>query len=351
MSGFEEEWDDGVLGDVLGDVLLGVVSSHLLLVDVLFKDITHYIGINFVIGTKRAFVQMPAKLVEKVKQFLEGSVGDIYIGVALFELVDLEETAVEIGNFSKQFLHLGIEFAFTGGLAQTVVEESQEEIAIERLEFILTPGLLHYRHTVTQVVGIAIEKALLLNEVHKHQPIEHKGGVPLEIGISFDALDELEKGSVFSLEALVELLGNFIYIEGGASAASDIHDRYILFFVDTNGNLVEALDERIAGLRNIEAVIAAGEGFAWLTANPLPDLLSRGLVGVDDEMLAGGLGNLMIDLQARGPIWDRGADKGYKTTLLGDSDQLEGPAVQSDIKLGLVIIPAQMFAKEGLEIE
>ena len=46
---FQQPRDDGVAGDVAGDVFLGVVGAHLLLVDVLFEDVAQHVGIDFVV--------------------------------------------------------------------------------------------------------------------------------------------------------------------------------------------------------------------------------------------------------------------------------------------------------------
>ena len=50
--GVKQEGDDRVLGDVLGDVLLGVVGPHLLLVDVLLEDVAEDVGVDLVVGLR-----------------------------------------------------------------------------------------------------------------------------------------------------------------------------------------------------------------------------------------------------------------------------------------------------------
>ena len=76
LSGVEQEGDDGVPGDVAGDVLLGVVGSHLLLVDVLLEDVAEDIRVDLVVLPVRSLVQVPAIVVEEVEDSLEGRVGD-----------------------------------------------------------------------------------------------------------------------------------------------------------------------------------------------------------------------------------------------------------------------------------
>ena len=73
--GVEQERDDRVLADVLGDVLLGVVGAHLLLVDVLLEDVAEHVGVDLVVGTQRAFVEVPLLLVEVVEDRSKASSG------------------------------------------------------------------------------------------------------------------------------------------------------------------------------------------------------------------------------------------------------------------------------------
>src|SRR5438270_289047 len=82
--------------------------------------------------------------------------------------------------------------------------EPEQEVAVERVEFVLPAFGLDAMEPVAQVVVIAVEEAFLLNEVNKHQAVEHQRRVPLGIGHAADALDELQEGLVFGLEAVVE---------------------------------------------------------------------------------------------------------------------------------------------------
>ena len=66
-GGIEQERQDGVLADVFGDVLLRVIRPHLLLVDVFLEDVAEDVGIDFVVGAKRAFIEMPLILVEVIE--------------------------------------------------------------------------------------------------------------------------------------------------------------------------------------------------------------------------------------------------------------------------------------------
>ncbi len=57
--GIEQVRDNRVLGDVLGDVFLGVVRPHLLLIDVFLEDVADYVRVDFVVGTTGALVEVP----------------------------------------------------------------------------------------------------------------------------------------------------------------------------------------------------------------------------------------------------------------------------------------------------
>ena len=74
--GIEQIGDDRVLADVAGDVLLGVVGPHLLLVDVLLEDVAQHVGVDFVVGAQGALVQVPVIGVEEVEKSFECRVGD-----------------------------------------------------------------------------------------------------------------------------------------------------------------------------------------------------------------------------------------------------------------------------------
>ncbi len=79
--------EDRVLADVVGDVFLGVVGAHLLLVDVLLEDVAQHVGVDLVVVAQWAVVQMPLILVEEVEEALEGRVGDLDgLAVALLDL-------------------------------------------------------------------------------------------------------------------------------------------------------------------------------------------------------------------------------------------------------------------------
>ena len=68
-----------VLTDVFGDFFLGVISPHLLLINVFFEYIAEHIGVDFVPLAQRAFVQVPLPLTEEIEDALERLVTGIWI--------------------------------------------------------------------------------------------------------------------------------------------------------------------------------------------------------------------------------------------------------------------------------
>ena len=89
-GGVEQKGDDGVAGDVAGDVLLGVVGPHLFLVDVLLEDVAEHVRVDLVVLPVGSLVQMPAVAVKELKDSLEGLVGDADVRVATLQFVLVE---------------------------------------------------------------------------------------------------------------------------------------------------------------------------------------------------------------------------------------------------------------------
>ena len=98
-------------------------------------------------------------------------------------------------------------------------------------------------------------------------------------------------------------------------------------------------------------MVPAGERFARLPADPVPDLLTCWFVGVDDEMLADGLCDLVVNLEARRAVQHGTADESDEAAFLGDGRQADGVAVHGDVEVGLMLVPAQVLVEEGLEVE
>src|SRR5260370_38495015 len=112
----------------------------------------------------------------------------------------IEQPTIEIGNLSEQ----AIEFWYMGALAQSFVKKFQQEVAVEGMELVFAPFLLHTLQSVGEIVGVTIQpawylcvqEALALDEIDEHQAVEHERGVPLAISLRVNPPDEVQERSV-----------------------------------------------------------------------------------------------------------------------------------------------------------
>ena len=78
---------------------------------------------------------------------------------------------------------------------------------------------------MTQVSGVAIEKAFPLQKIAEHQPIQHERCVPVEQATISETGNELSERILLNLELFVEILSDFVPVEGVAQSfhnASDV---------------------------------------------------------------------------------------------------------------------------------
>ena len=233
LGGIEEERKDSVFADVLGDVLFGIVGPHLLLVDILLEDVAEHIGVDLAVAAQRAIIQVPVELIEEREELLKRLVGDGDLRVRALQHMHIEQAAVEIGHVAQQRL----EFWCMHTLTQPLMEELQQEIAVEGVELILSPFLLHETQPVGEIVGIAIEparcfcvqEALALDEIDEHQAVEHERGIPLAISLRVNPTDEIQERSMFAFEAVIELLRDALDIESFCHAPGHLGHLQALF--------------------------------------------------------------------------------------------------------------------------
>ena len=98
----EQEGNDGVSANVAGDVFLGVVGPHLLLVDVLLEDVAKDVRVDFLVVVEWPVVQVPLVGIEEIEYPPERLIRDMDVLVIPFQIVHLEEAAVQIGNPTQQ---------------------------------------------------------------------------------------------------------------------------------------------------------------------------------------------------------------------------------------------------------
>src|SRR5687768_1174416 len=116
---------------------------------------------------------MPFVSIEEVEDYLERLVGDIDRRVSGLELMDLEQPAVEVGHSSQEAIQLG---GPRLRLTETLMEKANEEASVEGEERGGAGTVLDALKSMSQVVAIVVEEALLLDEVDEHQAVEHDGG-------------------------------------------------------------------------------------------------------------------------------------------------------------------------------
>jgi len=65
LGSIKQRGDDRILANVFSDVFLGVVSPHLLLVNVLLEDVPEHVRIDLAIIAQGERIEMPFVLIEK----------------------------------------------------------------------------------------------------------------------------------------------------------------------------------------------------------------------------------------------------------------------------------------------
>ena len=91
-------------------------------------------GLISLIVAKRTGIQVPIPFVEECEQPLEGLVRDVELGVPLLELVDVEQPTVEVRHRAQECRQVGVQHPFTRRLVEALVEEDNEEVAVEGQE-------------------------------------------------------------------------------------------------------------------------------------------------------------------------------------------------------------------------
>src|SRR5436853_7828925 len=83
---------------------------------------------------------------------------------------------------------------------------------------------------MAQIVAISIKEAFLLDEVDKHQAVEHARGIAFAVALGLNALDRFKKGFALLLEARVKLLGDAVGAEILPRARGDLAEARFFYF-------------------------------------------------------------------------------------------------------------------------
>jgi hypothetical protein len=106
--------------------------------------------------------------------------GYINVGVCFLKFMHRKQAAIQIRHIPNQLREISP--ARTLVLPQSFMKQAAQEQTIEGMK-VAFAGLLTYKlHTVGQIILVAVEEAFLLDEVNKHQAVEHQRGVPSLVG-------------------------------------------------------------------------------------------------------------------------------------------------------------------------
>src|SRR5260370_11713146 len=127
--------------------------------------------------------------------------------------------------------------------SKAIMAEPEQKIAVEGMKRILPILLLHHPQAVGEIIRVTVERAwpfcieeaLSLDEVDKHQAVEHQRRVPLAVRLGGDALDEFQEGGVLDLETIIEFPGDALHIEGFTHPSRDDQRVQSLFLADREG--------------------------------------------------------------------------------------------------------------------
>ena len=241
-------------GHVAGYVRLGVVRAVLFLsgigeVDVLLEDEPEDVGVDLIRFAGRTLIEMPAPRVEEVEQRLECAVTDLDV-VRLLQFVRLEDAAVHIRHVADDALGLGLcVVAAVGRAAETHVEQRQQESLVERVEPVCAVVLAHHPQAAAQVVPVAVQEPLALDEVDEHDPVQQDRRVPTTVLVRSDPLHRRGEVLVVLLELPVERLGDSVGVERTPDSGEHRRGSQPVLLVEGETRLSEPLQQRFGRRR------------------------------------------------------------------------------------------------------
>ena len=261
-------------GHVTGDVGLRVVGPVVLLVHVLLEDVAEHIGVDLVVVPMGMLIEVPAPPVEELEQVLEGAVGNPQaVPVARLDLVHLEHAAVDERHRADESCRgriLGLSW-----VAEPFVEQRQQEMLPVGVfgAFALRELSSCDPQSASQVLGIAVEKAPLLDEIDEHQPVQQHRGVPVAVGAVIDAFDAPGKRAVMLGELPEEASGDLLGVERAPYPVENGAGGERGFFADREGRPLEPLQHSLAGrFAGIDVIHQAVADAAGALLGPQPQM-------------------------------------------------------------------------------
>ena len=86
--------------------------------------------------------------------------------------MQFKEATVKSRYMAKQFLK--VRSALWGLLRKPLVKKTQQKIAIKCQKLAFPLSLLDHLEAILKILHIAVKKALALDEINKHQAVEHQ---------------------------------------------------------------------------------------------------------------------------------------------------------------------------------
>ncbi len=263
------------------------------------------------------------------------------------DLVFLEQPAIEVGHGAEQ-RPVG-----RGALGLRQGEAAEEQGAEHLGEKTVPPAILTAAGQLAiEVVQVSPEKALLLDEVDEHQPVQRDRGVPASRAVVRQAAQEGHERVVLGLERIVEPLGDFVGVEGAPQPVGHIGgaDAAGVFLFQGELQRIELLSQSLRVIAGPPCVFAQAVRSSGFALHPLPDLRARGVVGEDDEMLALLARERRLDRASPRAVWQgRGAVEIERhAPLLRDGPQALGRAadVEDNVRRVPEAVPAKLLHEE-----
>lgn len=145
------------------------------------------------------------------------------------------------------------------------MKQTQQKVSVEGEKFSLALALLNDLQAVFEIVPVAVQKPLILDEIDKHHAVEHQGRIPLTVPLVGNSLDEPQECRVFPFEVVVELFGHTVAIERIAKLVHRARQVDGVFLVQRDHNRGQLLHERVTRvLLSVIGVLAVGGGLAGL---------------------------------------------------------------------------------------
>ena len=234
-GGVKERRNYCVFADILRDVLFGVVRAHLFLVDVFFKDVAEDIGVNLGVVSQGLLIKVPLVRFKEVEKLLKCSVSNLNRtplppltggdSVELFNLMPLKDATVQVRHFSEQPLRFRVPLRFW--FRKSLKEEGAKEIGVVSISTVA----LALSEFGSQIVRVIIQEAFLLDEVDKHQTVQHHRGVPPFHLLIRNSFKEIEKLVMFRFETVVKSFGDAFHVKGRPNTPGYVHQCDVFFLV------------------------------------------------------------------------------------------------------------------------